>query len=392
MNLALVVQRYGSDIAGGSEALCRQYAERLSAHHAVTVLTSCARDYVSWANALPPGVSTERGVTVHRFPVARERRQVRFRDLSAEVFGADGADPAREEAWFRENGPDVPGLLDHLREHGARYDRVLFFTYRYAPSYFGLPLVEDRAILIPTAEEDPAIRLGALETFFARPAGYLFMTPEEQGLVETSAGRALAPAAVSGIGIEPPAVPAERAVLSHLGLPDRFVLCLGRVDRNKGAHALADLFISHAATGRMPVPLVFAGPVASPLPEHPAIRVLGFVAPEVREALLTHASLVIVPSPYESLSIALLEAWNHGVPALVNGRCRVLDGQVRRSGGGLSYRSPIEFSEALSYLLEQPARARELGVAGRAYVDREYRWPVVMQRVESVLAASGSHR
>ncbi len=48
------------------------------------------------------------------------------------------------------------------------------------------------------------------------------------------------------------------------------------------------------------------------------------------------ASVLLVPSPFESLSLVLLEAWNHAVPALVNGRCSVLKGQARRANGALS--------------------------------------------------------
>ena len=61
----------------------------------------------------------------------------------------------------------------------------------------------DRAVLVPTAEEDPAIDLDVLPDFFARPAGYLFLTPEEETLVSTRAGRALRPSRVIGIGLEP---------------------------------------------------------------------------------------------------------------------------------------------------------------------------------------------
>ena len=386
MKLALVVQRYGAGIAGGSETLCRQYAERLAAHHDVTVLTSCARDYVTWANDLPPGVTNERGVTVRRFPAARERNPGRFRDLSALVFGVTRAPREMEEAWFRENGPEVPALIDHLRAHGDDYDRILFFAFRYYPSYFGLPVVADRAILVPTAEEDPAIQLAVLERFFALPSGYIFMTPEEGTLVATSAGGRIAPGAVTGIGIELPAPAPARSVLDSLGLRDRFILCLGRVDKNKGAYTLAQFFVQHLAGGGEPATLVFAGPATIPLPTHDRIRALGFVPHEIRDALLAHATLLVVPSPFESLSIALLEAWNHGVPALVNAHCRVLAGQVDRAGGGLAYRSLLEFSESLNYLLTHPDESRQLGAAGRAYVDREYRWPVVMERVESVLA------
>ena len=121
------------------------------------------------------------------------------------------------------------------------------------------------------------------------------------------------------------------------------------------------------------------------IPEHPRIRALGYVADDLRRALLAHARALIVPSPYESLSIALLEGWNYGVPAIVNARCAVLQGQVRRANGGLPYRSGEEFCEAMAYFQSHDAERRAIGEQGRAYVDREYRWPMVTQRVEKLL-------
>jgi glycosyltransferase involved in cell wall biosynthesis len=106
----------------------------------------------------------------------------------------------------------------------------------------------------------------------------------------------------------------------------------------------------------------------------------------MREALLANARALIVPSPYESLSIALLEAWNHSVPALVNGRCKVLDGQVRRANGGLAFRSAAEFDEALGYLMTHPVERATMGLQGLHYVEREYRWSTVLSRVEDLLA------
>src|SRR4029079_11986332 len=70
LKLAFVVQRYGADIAGGSEAHCRQLAHHLADHHDITVLTTCARDYVSWANVFPSGESLDGRIRVVRFPVA----------------------------------------------------------------------------------------------------------------------------------------------------------------------------------------------------------------------------------------------------------------------------------------------------------------------------------
>ena len=58
MRLAFVVQRYGSEVAGGAEALCRSTARALAERgHAVDVYTTTARDYLSWAPPFAPGTS-----------------------------------------------------------------------------------------------------------------------------------------------------------------------------------------------------------------------------------------------------------------------------------------------------------------------------------------------
>ena len=143
-----------------------------------------------------------------RFPVARQRDMRRFLDLN-DLIAADRATADEQEQWFRENGPDAPELLGHLQHHGAGYDRVLFWAYRYADTYFGLPLVADRGVLVPTAEEDPLIHIDALEAFFARPKAFLFLTPEEEALV--GRGRpADKPSAVIGSGLDPAPPPASR--------------------------------------------------------------------------------------------------------------------------------------------------------------------------------------
>jgi glycosyltransferase involved in cell wall biosynthesis len=384
VKLAFVVQRYGAAVAGGSEGHCRELAERLSARHAITVLTTCATDYVTWANELPEGRTAERGVTVLRFPVARQRQMKVFADLSDEVFDG-GAPRERQEEWFRENGPDTPALLDHLRAHGHEFDLVLFWTFRYSPSYFGLPLVADRALLVPTAEDEAAVNLDVLPEFLDKPRGFLFLTPEEEQLVSARMYRMPSPSAVAGIGLEPvPSGVVPRTPLDALGIPSSYLLYLGRVDRNKGCDALLESFQQYASS-RPDVTLVLAGPAKMQIPAHPQIRALGYVADEVREALLAHARALVVPSWYESLSIVLLEAWNHAVPALVNGRCKVLAGQVTRANGGLYYMFPAEFDEAADYLLQRPSERDALGRQGLAYVEREYRWPTVLGRVERLL-------
>ena len=170
-----------------------------------------------------------------------------------------------------------------------------------------------------------------------------------------------------------------------MDIPADYVLYLGRVDQNKGCQTLFNYFLDYAARHEG-LSLVLAGPAKMQIPTHPRIRALGYVSDDLRAALLSHAQALIVPSPYESLSIVLLEAWNHGVPAVVNEFCKVLRGQVRRANGGLHYRSSREFTEALLFLRSHPRERIALGQAGKAFVEREYRWPTVVARVDALLA------
>jgi glycosyltransferase involved in cell wall biosynthesis len=214
----------------------------------------------------------------------------------------------------------------------------------------------------------------------------VFLTPEEQQLVEHRADGPLAPSCVIGSGLESATMPAGFD-LERVGIVPPYVLYLGRIDPNKGCGTLIRSFMRWADRRTAKVPLIMAGPANMPIPSHPQVKPLGFVDQRVREALLANATLLVVPSPYESLSMVLLEAWNHGVPALVNGRCRVLKGQAERSGGALYYHNYDEFVGGLDMLVRHPDLARELGRSGLDYIDRVYRWPHVMATLEEFLAS-----
>ena len=62
-----------------------------------------------------------------------------------------------------------------------------------------------------------------------------------------------------------------------------------------------------------------------------------------------------------------------GRPALVNGRCAVMRGQVQRAGGGLYYGAYEEFAETLTWLLAHPARGRTRSAAPAARTSSELR-------------------
>ena len=125
-------------------------------------------------------------------------------------------------------------------------------------------------------------------------------------------------------------------------------------------------------------------------PSVPGVRYLGYLAESEKSAALAGADVVLCPSPYESLSIVLLEGFARGVPGLVNARSAVLQDHCRRANGGLYYESADEFGEALGLLLHDEPLRRTMGDNGRGYVREHYRWEVVLARYRELIAAAAS--
>ena len=60
--IAFVNHRYGLEVTGGSELLCRMLAEHMKDTYQVEVLTTCAIDDTTWVNYYKPGKEQIHGV------------------------------------------------------------------------------------------------------------------------------------------------------------------------------------------------------------------------------------------------------------------------------------------------------------------------------------------
>jgi glycosyltransferase involved in cell wall biosynthesis len=375
-----VVQRYGLEVNGGSELHCRLVAEHMAKHWDVEVLTTCAVDYTTWRNEYPSGLTRVNGVPVRRFPVDAPRDMSAFNRLSTKVLRG-GAGREAESEWLRAQGPFSPPLLDHLRRHDCESDFFIFFTYLYASTFFGLPLVADRSALVPTAHDEPPIYLEIYHDLFQLPKVLIFNTPEERDFVNRRFSTHNILQDVVGVGVEElPDVSTDRFLDRHgERLEGRdFVLYIGRIDASKGCRQLFSHFVRFREDlAQYPLKLVLIGSTVMEIPEHPDIVHLGFVSEQEKFDAIAASKVVILPSPYESLSIVALEVWQLGKPVLANGVCNVLRGQCIRSNGGLWYENYGEFKEALHLLLVEPGLREQLGASGRVFVRRCYRWDAI---------------
>jgi glycosyltransferase involved in cell wall biosynthesis len=424
VKLGLVIQRYGAEVLGGSEHLCRLVAERLALHHDVDVLTTCARDYVTWKNEYPEGVDRVRGVTVRRFANARTRDIQAFDRYSEWIF-RNPHTRTDELEWLKQQGPWCPALIEHLRRNHQQYDVLMFFTYLYAPTVLGLDVAPARSVLVSTAHDEPAIRLGMYTDVFSRPAALCYLTDSERRFVHRLFHDRPLLEDVTGVGVDMPqhhpyprmsqtpdddsAADSAAAPIAALDddeppreLPSPLnrrgtvfrrrhrlygpiVLYGGRIDPGKGCEELIEYFSGYVKEGGEAT-LALMGVKLMTLPEEPFIRFAGLLSDSERLQALEAATVVVCPSPYESLSLLALEALSAGTPILVNARSEVLVEHCRRSNGGLYYSNRDEFIECLNLLLGDERLRAAMGHNGREYIRHNYRWDIVLGKFERLFA------
>lgn len=390
MRVAFVVQRYGTEVVGGAELHCRWVAEHVARRHQVEVLTTTATDYLSWHNVLPAGVSTLNGVAVRRFEVARERRIETFDPVANKVCFFEHTD-AEERQWLEEHGPVCPALVEHLRAHQSEYDAIVFFSYRYWTSYFGMQVAPQKSLLVPTAEHDRVLYLRLFRDFFKLPAALVFNTPEEKDLIERVTGNPGLPGEVVGTGIERPAAVPVDEVAPRLDLLGDYFVYVGRIEPEKGCAVMIDHFLRWQRETRATATLALFGRSTMSFSENAHVRLMGVVPDGEKLAAIARARALVMPSRHESLSMVVLESWMMGRPVLVNGDCEVLRGQVLRADGGLYYRRYEEFAAAMGLLLAERGLADRLGAQGREYFEANYAWDRIMEKYERLLtrAAEG---
>jgi glycosyltransferase involved in cell wall biosynthesis len=384
LKVAFVVQRCGREVNGGAEAHCLQVAQRMSGHWRTEVLTTCALDYLTWADHYPAGEEVIDGATVRRFAVDTPRDMKAFNRLSEKLHPRQPhCSLAEQEEWMRAQGPMSQGLADFIANHRGDYDAFIFFGYLYATTYFLLPIVQEKAWLAPLAHDEWPIYFPMWERLFALPRGLIFNSEEEHEFLRQRFGNALPQGPVIGVGIEPPAATDAAAFRRQHGLTDPFLLYVGRVDSAKGCDELFDYFGRLRQTDPTPRKLVVIGRNVILLPRHDDMIHLGFVDEPTKWGAMAACDWLVVPSRYESLSMVLLETWAVGRPAIVNGHCKVLQGHCRRANAGLWYSSFEEFHAILSVV--DDASKRTLGKQGVAYVRAHYNWELVEQKYLGLL-------
>jgi glycosyltransferase involved in cell wall biosynthesis/ubiquinone/menaquinone biosynthesis C-methylase UbiE/uncharacterized protein YbaR (Trm112 family) len=378
--IAFVVQRYGLEVNGGAELLCRHVAEHLSRYFDIEIITTCAIDYITWENEYASGKQILNGLTVWRFPVDHPRDIFKFNKYSEIIYGNPNRGEDDEIKWMELQGPFSTKLFDFIDTHKNDYTYFIFFTYLYCTTFFGLPIVKDKAILVPTAHDEPPIYLKIFENLFIIPRAICYNTEEEKQFVNKTFKNNHIINDIIGVGVEIPVALSPDTFRVKYNIRNNFIIYIGRIDESKGCGELFDHFIRYKEETKSDLKLILLGKSAMKIPEYEDIIQLGFVSDEDKFNGIAASDLIIMPSRYESLSIVLMEAWACKKAVLVNGSCDVLKGHCLRSNGGLWYENREEFKECLDLLISDDRLRVKMGENGKKYVEENYSWSEIEEK------------
>lgn len=378
--VAIVNQRYGLEVNGGSEYFTMLLAEHLNQACDVEIITTCAKDYDTWENYYEPGETEIHGITVHRFPVLKARDPKRFQRYEKMRVYMPFLTYGMEQKWIDEQGPYAPDAIAYIRKHADEYDVFIFVTYLYYLTVMGLKEVAAKSILVPTAHDEPFLKMKHYRELFEAPKGYYFNTEEERNIVYEKFHTESIPNEIGGIGIEVPDQTNPVDFKKKYGL-NHYMIYVGRIDYGKNCHELFDYFIRYKKEHPGDFKLVLMGKEMIEVPQRDDIISLGFVSEEEKYDGMAGADFLVLPSELESFSIVVLDSLKLGIPVLVNGTCAVLKAHCDKSSGGFYYTDYSGFQEGIDRLLSSEELRSEMGAKGKAYVEAYYQWDVIIQKL-----------
>ena len=391
--LAFVAPRFGPTVVGGAEALCRQLAINLTTHGTpVDIITTCAVDHRTWADALPGGEHRDGPLRVRRFAVG-PRDHAAFERLHGAI-ARRGEVPYDSQVEWMANSVWSPGALRAARE----YDHVVVMPYLFGTSFWQEVADPDRTIVVPCLHDEPHARQQLVLDALCSARGLMLNSLGEANLLaRLLAVRAPGAAMprneprVVGCGFDDEPVPPGEVVQAFArrhGVEPGYLLYAGRREPGKGVAEMYRHYATYLRTSARPRPLALmgTGDLDPPPDIAPHVVDLGFVSPQDRAAAYAGAGVLLQPSRMESFGMVLFEAWLAGTPVLVNEDSDVLRSHCAQSGGGLWFRDGATFSEGVQMVVDDPALRARMASAGRDYALGEFGWARVRGRFLDAIA------
>lgn len=408
--IAIVVQRYGTEINGGAELHARLLAEKLNAIYDVEIITTCAIEYEFWNNHYPEGTGIINHIKVRRFKTLKKdlkrfnqlskiiRNVYKYYNRKLNLFNFPyllykrlkyNKKAVNFNEWLEVQGPFSQDLIHFIKQKKEDYKAFIFFTYLYHPTNIGIKEVAEKSILIPTAHNESQFYLHGYAQLFSSPKFIMYNTQTEKDFVEKVYPETRSiNSEVAGIGFDD--YDTTTSQLPEYLSPKKYFIYIGRIVEDKGCVMMIEYFKNfkkaHPEYQDTKLVLVGKNSLDEKITQGDDIILTGFIDHGLKNTLLNHAAALIMPSFYESLSLITLESMLLKIPVIVNKNCDVLYSHIEKSETGKSFTNSAEFSQALTFYMKQTQNdLLSEGNKAKNYVLKNYSWNNIIAKFNSAI-------
>ena len=178
----------------------------------------------------------------------------------------------------------------------------------------------------------------------------------------------------------------------NINIAKKFILYVGRLSYVKGPDILFDAFLEMKL--RKDYSLIFAGPDDNMqnkilnkyknINKQKNIVFLGPLTAIERDYFMQKATLVVIPSRKEAMSMVALESSIVGTPFLATNSCG-LDDFIKNSAGFICKANSKSLSNKLNYILNDYKTIKTIGINAKKYVTKNYSWEFILKKINLYL-------
>jgi glycosyltransferase involved in cell wall biosynthesis len=381
-NILIITSIFSGKSYSGSDRYTHEVANLLSIENQVTICTTTSLDYVRWDSHFKEGFSCLDNLKIYRFKPNYERNISKFNRSLRRLIKKKNLKSSDYEKFIIEQGPFVPKMIEYIKYNINSFEIIIFIGYLYYPIVYGIPLCKNKSIIIPTLHDEVVAYFPIYKDLLSIDLIYSFNTPEELDVYKKIYDRVPEKYSIIGTCI----------TLNSISIPDKpniygkYILYVGRVDTGKGVEQLVRFFKEWKTRYNSDYKLLIAGGGGNPIDSDLDIVFLGYVTEDEKYFLIKNSMFLINPSPMESFSIIIMEAWLFNKAVIVNSMSDTMKNHCLRSNAGLYYADIYDFMETLNFFIMNPMKRDRMGENGKRYVEENYSPKVILSKFEQIFS------
>jgi len=382
--IAIVTYHFFKTKTRGGESLVYLLAQILKKFADLSIITTQSTDHLTWRNNFKFSKEIFNDFPIIRHPVDFLVKPRIVTDLTHYLLRNKNHLVEEEEIWIKKIGPYSSSLFNYLSKNKNFFDFFFFIGYANPITFSGLPIVKEKAFLIPLTHKEPRLYFKIFDQLFSQPIAIL---ASSYGEIEIIKKRFPKHAPIHLLGIYPSPINKNLNgdIKKKFPLNNPYVLFIGRTEPYKGIYQLIEYFNLFIKKNPIKLNLVIIGEKLFPINTNKNIIYLGAVSQEEKTLLIKNSLFLINPSWYESLSLTLLEAWQQKKAVLVYGFNPVLKDQVIRAKGGLYYENYPQFEKMVNILLFNDKLRKKLGENGWGFYQKNYSEKVITKKILKII-------